>query len=46
MKLAEIAEELGFHSIWVTDHFIPFPFITSDNVFEAWTLLSFLASKT
>ncbi len=46
MKLAEIAEELGFHSVWVTDHFIPFPFITSDNVLEAWTLLSFLASKT
>ena len=46
VKIAKLAEELGFNSIWVVDHFIPYPFITSDNVFEAWVLLSYLASVT
>ncbi len=46
VKIAKLAEELGFNSVWVVDHFIPYPFITSDNVFESWTLLSYIASVT
>lgn len=44
--LAQAAEELGYHSLWLYDHFFHFP--TPDNltVLEPWTLMSVLAGAT
>lgn len=44
--IAEVAESLGFESLWVSDHF----FMTSDSLgtpcLECWTTLATLASDT
>ena len=42
-KFAIRAEELGFDSFLVTDHFMQ---PTSNKMMDAWTLLPFLAAKT
>lgn len=39
-------EDMGFESAWIYDHFYPMSKATSDNMFEAWTLLPFLAAAT
>jgi len=46
-KVAFKAEELGYHHIWVYDHFhtVPQP-IAGKSVFEAWTLMAALAPIT
>lgn len=46
-KVALRAEELGFDSLWVFDHFhtVPKP-LKGRSVFEAWTTLTALASIT
>ena len=46
-RVALRAEELGFHSLWVYDHFhtVPKP-LSGRSVFEAWTTLSALSSIT
>lgn len=47
VKVAQRAEELGFDSIWVFDHFhtVPKP-LKGRSVFESWTLLTGLATLT
>lgn len=44
--IAQAAEQLGYHSLWLYDHFYHFP--TPDNVriLEPWTLMSVLAGAT
>jgi len=38
-------ESLGFDSCWLPDHYVP-PFWVEGPLFEAWTLLAALATKT
>lgn len=40
------AEELGFHGIWVFDHFQPYPARDDSPVLEAWTTLAALSQVT
>lgn len=44
--IAQTAEGLGYHSVWLYDHFFHFP--TPDNltVLEPWTLMSVIAGAT
>ncbi len=44
--LAQAAEQLGYHSLWLFDHFYHFPFIGNRSVLEPWTLMSVLAGAT
>lgn len=44
--LAQATEQLGFHSLWLYDHFYQFPIYTNVNVLESWTLMSVLAGAT
>lgn len=41
-----LAEELGYDSIWVYDHFHNVPVPTHEAVFECWTTMAALASIT
>ena len=43
--VALLCEELGFDSIWVYDHFVPFP-ASNEACLESWTTLSALATLT
>jgi alkanesulfonate monooxygenase SsuD/methylene tetrahydromethanopterin reductase-like flavin-dependent oxidoreductase (luciferase family) len=40
------AERLGFHGIWVFDHFQPYPARDDSPVLEAWTTLAALSQAT
>ena len=40
------AEHLGFHGIWVFDHFQPYPARDDSPVLEAWTTLAALSQAT
>ena len=46
--IAVTAEQSGFDSVWVMDHFYQLPLIGSpdENMFEAYTLLSAIAART
>lgn len=44
--LAQCAEQLGFHSLWLFDHFYHFPVYSNEKVLEPWTLMSMLAAST
>jgi len=46
--IAQSAEQHGFDSLWVMDHFYQLTMISdpSDNMFEAYSLLSALAART
>lgn len=46
IEVAELAEELGFDSLWVYDHFHTVPEPTQEVTYEAWTLMAALASTT
>jgi alkanesulfonate monooxygenase SsuD/methylene tetrahydromethanopterin reductase-like flavin-dependent oxidoreductase (luciferase family) len=43
---AQKAEQLGFHGIWVFDHFQPYPTRDDSQVLEAWTTLAALSQVT
>jgi alkanesulfonate monooxygenase SsuD/methylene tetrahydromethanopterin reductase-like flavin-dependent oxidoreductase (luciferase family) len=43
---ARHAERLGFHGIWVFDHFQPYPARDDSPVLEAWTTLAALSQAT
>ena len=43
---AQRAERLGFHGIWVFDHFQPYPARDDSPVLEAWTTLAALSQAT
>lgn len=46
LGLWRAAERLGFTSAWLYDHLVPVGGDLDGNVFEAWTLLSSLLSRT
>jgi F420-dependent oxidoreductase-like protein len=46
VELATQAEELGFESLWVFDHFHTVPVPTDEITFESFTVLSALAALT
>jgi alkanesulfonate monooxygenase SsuD/methylene tetrahydromethanopterin reductase-like flavin-dependent oxidoreductase (luciferase family) len=46
LNLWQIAERLGFSYAWLYDHLIPVGGDLDGDVFEAWTLLSSLLSRT
>ena len=43
---ARQAERLGFHGMWVFDHFQPYPARDDSPVLEAWTTLAALSQAT
>ncbi|WP_051178497.1 LLM class flavin-dependent oxidoreductase [Nocardia concava] len=43
--LACAADESGYETVWVADHFVPFP-PAPDYIFESWTTLTALARDT
>ncbi len=45
-EIAQAAEQLGYHSLWLYDHFYHFPFPDNVTVLEPWTLMSVLAGAT
>ena len=45
-EIAQAAEQLGYHSLWLFDHFYHFPFPDNVTVLESWTLMSVLAGAT
>ncbi len=45
-RAANAAEEAGFDSIWVYDHFHTTPTPTEETTFEAWTITSGLVRDT
>jgi len=45
-RVAWQAEQLGFDSIWVYDHFHTVPVPTQEPTFEAWTLMAALGAVT
>jgi F420-dependent oxidoreductase-like protein len=46
--VAEAAEDAGFTSLWVMDHFIQIPQVGRhwENMLDSWTALGFLAGRT
>jgi len=44
--IAQTAEQLGYHSLWLYDHFYHFPFPDNVRILEPWTLMSVLAGAT
>jgi F420-dependent oxidoreductase-like protein len=44
--IAQTAEGLGFHSLWLFDHFYHFPSYETRSVLEPWTLMSVVAGAT
>lgn len=46
LKLWQTAEHLGFSTAWLYDHLVPVGGDLDGPVFEAWTLLSSLLSRT
>ena len=46
VDIAMKAEELGFHSIWVYDHFHNVPRPAHEAVFECWTTMAAISQRT
>jgi F420-dependent oxidoreductase-like protein len=46
VSIATVAEETGFDSVWVFDHFLTYPEVTQQSTWEAWTLMAGLAEAT
>ena len=46
LKSALHSEDLGYHSLWVYDHFHTIPVPTQESTFDAWTLMAALAATT
>jgi F420-dependent oxidoreductase-like protein len=46
VELAVLAEELGFDSLWVYDHFHNVPKPAHEAVFECWTTIAALSQRT
>lgn len=44
--IAQAAEQLGYHSLWLYDHLYHFPFPDNESILEPWTLMSVLAAST
>lgn len=46
VEVAELAESLGFDSLWVYDHFHNVPTPAHETVFECWTTLAAISQRT
>lgn len=46
VEVAELAEELGFDSLWVYDHFHNVPVPAHEAMFECWTTLAAISQRT
>lgn len=46
VDVAVLAEELGYHSIWVYDHFHNVPRPAHEAVFECWTTIAAISQRT
>jgi F420-dependent oxidoreductase-like protein len=46
LEIAVLAEELGFDSLWVYDHFHNVPRPAHEAVFECWTTIAALSQRT
>jgi F420-dependent oxidoreductase-like protein len=46
VEIAVLAEELGYDSVWVYDHFHNVPKPSNEAVFECWTTMAALAEAT
>ncbi len=46
VEIAVLAEELGFDSIWVYDHFHNVPRPAHEAVFECWTTIAAISQRT
>ena len=46
MRVAQAADELGFSSVWLADHFHTVPQPVQEKVFECWTTTAALARDT
>jgi F420-dependent oxidoreductase-like protein len=46
VEVAELADELGYESIWVYDHFHNVPVPAHETMFECWTTLAALSQRT
>jgi F420-dependent oxidoreductase-like protein len=46
VEIAVLAEELGYDSIWVYDHFHNVPVPAHEAVFECWTTLAAISQRT
>jgi F420-dependent oxidoreductase-like protein len=46
VEIAELAEQLGFDSLWVYDHFHNVPRPAHETMFECWTTLAAISQRT
>ncbi len=46
VEIAVLAEELGYDSIWVYDHFHNVPRPAHETVFECWTTMAAISQRT
>ncbi len=46
IRTAQMAEECGYESVWLVDHFHTFPSPSQDVLFECWTSTAALARET
>ncbi|MGH9272260.1 MAG: LLM class flavin-dependent oxidoreductase, partial [Ilumatobacteraceae bacterium] len=46
VEVAQLAEELGYDSIWVYDHFHNVPRPAHEAVFECWTTIAAISQRT
>lgn len=46
IEIAELAEDVGYDSLWVYDHFHNVPVPAHETMFEAWTTLAAISQRT
>ncbi|HEY2813281.1 MAG TPA: LLM class flavin-dependent oxidoreductase, partial [Acidimicrobiales bacterium] len=46
VEVAVMAEELGYDSIWVYDHFHNVPVPAHEAMFECWTVMAAISQRT
>ena len=46
VEIATLAEDLGYDSVWVYDHFHNVPRPAHEAVFEAWTVMAAISQRT
>lgn len=45
-RVAQVADEVGFASAWLVDHFHTIPYVSQEVTFECWTTTAALARDT
>ncbi|HKY13648.1 MAG TPA: LLM class F420-dependent oxidoreductase [Microthrixaceae bacterium] len=46
IEVAELADELGYDSVWAYDHFHNVPVPANETMFECWTTLAAISQRT